>query len=402
MLTGPGGERRRRHGGRRRARARSSSARRPHEQLRVASRATPNGPGFLLRRGRRRTRDRRAAPTSTSPDLVADGVPVALREHLLSGVGEPEHRHGDGRVRPLRRRRRARRDARLGRPSPARSHELVRAAQAAADARRRHVPRHRHRPRRRQDHPRRGRADVARRRRGPDAARRSRAIVDATDDAAGPRRREPRARLRRRHRSVVPAHVHGDGRHREPRGPAHGQGRARPDHRHRRRARRVVGTRSRPTRSSPSWSRARRIPLHAFMVGHSTGSKPETVSPGVPARRSRRGDGRVPAGAARAPGRAWLGARGSSGTPGMGKTRLLSEFRAEAPDLPHLVSAASSTSPQVAYLPVPAAPSTPAWARGPRRDTSERRRRCRRTSPASPELLPGSRCSRSSPTSRSR
>ena len=58
-----------------------------------------------------------------------------------------------------------------------------------------------------------------------DAPRRS----STRSAASGAHRREPRARLRRRRRPAVPPHLHGDGRHREPRRAADGQGRARAD-----------------------------------------------------------------------------------------------------------------------------------------------------------------------------
>jgi tetratricopeptide (TPR) repeat protein len=86
------------------------------------------------------------------------------------------------------------------------------------------------------------------------------------------------------------------------------------------------------------------------MVGHSTGSKPETVSREFPlVGRDREMD---------AFRRALLELRGGHGSmlelvgnAGMGKTRLLSEFRAEAPDLPHLVGGCELYESSVAYLP---------------------------------------------------
>ncbi|HET7309491.1 MAG TPA: tetratricopeptide repeat protein, partial [Actinomycetota bacterium] len=91
--------------------------------------------------------------------------------------------------------------------------------------------------------------------------------------------------------------------------------------------------------------------VHAFMVGHSTGSKPETVSREFPlVGRDAEMD---------AIRRALLELRGGHGSvielvgnAGMGKTRLLSEFRAEAPDLPNLVSGCEPYESSVAYLPI--------------------------------------------------
>jgi class 3 adenylate cyclase/tetratricopeptide (TPR) repeat protein len=60
--------------------------------LPAASIGEPKGPGILLRRapgGTAEPRDLVAAPTSAD---LAVGIPVALREHLLAGGDEPEHR----------------------------------------------------------------------------------------------------------------------------------------------------------------------------------------------------------------------------------------------------------------------------------------------------------------------
>ncbi len=62
-----------------------------HAHIRNRFPTTPHGPGFLLRS--RTPRDEvsgEAALARQGP--VAGGVPRALREHLLSGIGEPEHR----------------------------------------------------------------------------------------------------------------------------------------------------------------------------------------------------------------------------------------------------------------------------------------------------------------------
>ncbi|HKI29870.1 MAG TPA: tetratricopeptide repeat protein [Actinomycetota bacterium] len=101
----------------------------------------------------------------------------------------------------------------------------------------------------------------------------------------------------------------------------------------------------------PFMVKGKKAPVHAFMVGHSTGSKPETVSREFPLiGRDAEMD---------AIRRALLELRGGHGSvielvghAGMGKTRLLSEFRAEAPDLPHLVSGCEPYESSVAYLPI--------------------------------------------------
>ena len=101
----------------------------------------------------------------------------------------------------------------------------------------------------------------------------------------------------------------------------------------------------------PFMVKGKKQPVHAFMVGHSTGSKPETVSREFPLiGRDAEMD---------AIRRALLELRGGHGSvielvgnAGMGKTRLLSEFRAEAPDLPNLVSGCEPYESSVAYLPI--------------------------------------------------
>jgi class 3 adenylate cyclase/tetratricopeptide (TPR) repeat protein len=100
----------------------------------------------------------------------------------------------------------------------------------------------------------------------------------------------------------------------------------------------------------PFMVKGKKDPVHAFMVGHSTGSKPETVSREFPlvGRDAEMSSFR----------RALLELRGGHGSvlelvgnAGMGKTRLLSEFRAEAPDLPHLVAGCELYESSVSYLP---------------------------------------------------
>ena len=204
-----------------------------HVQVADEFPTTPREPGFLLRSGPPRDRVT-GDPAPARQGAVAVGVPKALREHLLSGVGEPEHRnatvgfvHFDGVDELV-----AERGA--GFVADA-ADQLVRAAQAAADA-----------------------EEVtflgtdidkdggkvilvsgAPVSRGDDEGRMLRAvrrIADATLTLP------VRIGVNRGHifageiGPLVPAHLHRDGRHGEPRGPAHGQGRARPDHHHRRRA----------------------------------------------------------------------------------------------------------------------------------------------------------------------
>ena len=135
----------------------------------------------------------------------------------------------------------------------------------------------------------------------------------------------------------------------------------------------------------PFMVKGKKDPVHAFMVGHSTGSKPETVSREFPL------VGRDPEMDAYR--RALLELRGGRGSvlelvgnAGMGKTRLLSEFRAEAPDLPHLVSSCELYESSVAYLPIRrllwlllgAGPDATGIARRLRDDVARR----------APELLP--------------
>jgi len=101
----------------------------------------------------------------------------------------------------------------------------------------------------------------------------------------------------------------------------------------------------------PFMVKGKKHPVHGFMVGHSTGSKPETVSREFPLV-GRDAEMDVIR-------RALLELRGGHGSvielvgnAGMGKTRLLSEFRAEAPDLPNLVSGCEPYESSVAYLPI--------------------------------------------------
>jgi class 3 adenylate cyclase/tetratricopeptide (TPR) repeat protein len=101
----------------------------------------------------------------------------------------------------------------------------------------------------------------------------------------------------------------------------------------------------------PFMVKGKKDPVHASMIGHSTGSKPETVARDLPlvgrddemdAFRQALLDLRA--------------GRGSLveivGNAGMGKTRLLAEFRSEAPDLPQLVSWCELYESSVPYLPI--------------------------------------------------
>ena len=100
----------------------------------------------------------------------------------------------------------------------------------------------------------------------------------------------------------------------------------------------------------PFMVKGKKDPVHAFMVGHSTGSKVEEDSRDLPL--VGRDD------EMEAFRRALLELRGGKGSvlelvanPGMGKTRLLTEFRAEAPDLPELVTNCELYESSVSYLP---------------------------------------------------
>ncbi len=135
----------------------------------------------------------------------------------------------------------------------------------------------------------------------------------------------------------------------------------------------------------PFMVKGKKHPVHAFMVGHSTGSKPETVSREFPLVGR---DAEMEAFR-----RALLELRGGRGSvielvgnAGMGKTRLLSEFRAEAPDLPQLVSGCELYESSVAYLPIR---RLLRLLLGAGHDASELARRLREdVAHRAPELLP--------------
>ena len=162
-----------------RSRARSSPAARPPPRLPGALLGQPKG-------GRRPAAERAAGPRrldAVDVDAAIDGrrpdaaaCPSRSATHLLvgrRGAGAPA---GDGGVHPLRRRRRDGRARGRRRRSPTALRRTGRrSVQDAADEHGVVLPRHGHRPRRRQDHPRRRAPQRARRRRGADAARAARA-----------------------------------------------------------------------------------------------------------------------------------------------------------------------------------------------------------------------------------
>ncbi|HEX5901846.1 MAG TPA: adenylate/guanylate cyclase domain-containing protein [Actinomycetota bacterium] len=101
----------------------------------------------------------------------------------------------------------------------------------------------------------------------------------------------------------------------------------------------------------PFMVKGKKDPVHASMVGHSTGSKPEDVARDLPLVGR---DGEMAAFR-----QALLDLRAGRGSlveivgnAGMGKTRLLTEFRSEAPDLPQLVSGCELYESSVPYLPM--------------------------------------------------
>jgi predicted ATPase/class 3 adenylate cyclase len=99
----------------------------------------------------------------------------------------------------------------------------------------------------------------------------------------------------------------------------------------------------------PFMVKGKKHPVHTFMVGHSTGSKRETVSRDLPlvGRDEEMDAFRLALLDVRA-------GRGSVlevvGDAGMGKTRLLEEFRAEVPDLHHLEANCELYEASVSYL----------------------------------------------------
>ena len=101
----------------------------------------------------------------------------------------------------------------------------------------------------------------------------------------------------------------------------------------------------------PFMVKGKKDPVHAYMVGHPTGSKPESSVFEFPLVGR---DAEMEAFR-----RALLELREDRGSlielvgnAGMGKTRLLSEFRAEAADLPQLMSACELYESSVPYLPI--------------------------------------------------
>ncbi len=194
-------------------------------------------------------------------------------------------------VRALRRRRQHAHRSRRGRRRcrPPRAH---RDRPAPRGAQRRHLPRDGHRSRRREDHPRRRGAERARRRRGTDAAH---APVDrrCRDGHPCAHRREPGQGLRRQRRPHLSADVHGHRGRGEPgrEGDVDGGGRPGPGNRSRPRCllRRVQRRGARAVHGQGQEGPGSRLdgrPLDREQAGGDL--------PGVPARRPRRGDGRLP------------------------------------------------------------------------------------------------------------
>ncbi len=183
------------------------------------------GEGLLLRRA---PTDPVTIPAESiyrgEAEAMASYVPVAVRDHLLEGRSEPQHRsvtvaflhfedidemllHHDPEITAFA------------------LDELVRIVQGAADRNGGHVPGQRRRSRRRQDHPDLRRARRAWRRRGADAAHGPRDRRREADDPAADRRQQGPG-LRGRRGAALPADLHGDGRRREPGGARDDEGRA--------------------------------------------------------------------------------------------------------------------------------------------------------------------------------
>ena len=186
------------------------------------------GPGFLLRR---------------APDVPADSVRALRAGRPAAPTSWPGSRWrcarwsgpatrspstaGHGGLHPLRRHRRTWSTSSGPAAAADQLDELGAGVQEAADRHQVDLPGHRRRPRRREDHPHRGRPVDAGGRRAPHAAHPARGH-GRRRQAPGTHRGQPGGGLRRRDRSPLPSDVHGHGRRRQPGRPADGQGGARP------------------------------------------------------------------------------------------------------------------------------------------------------------------------------
>ena len=276
------------------------------------------GPGVLLRREPSGVPASGVVPTPDLDPAVAGCLSVAVRDHVTAGGGAPEHRpvtvaflHFDGTDEAIAR------GGRRGRRRPA--HPRLRRADGGrcagvcflatdvdADGGKLILTA--------------GAPSVT----GNDEERMLRRPSTIADScrAIPVRVGVHRGALRGRHRPVVPADLHGDGRRREPGGPAHGPGRAGRDLRDRRRAR-LLGQPvphggARPVR------RERQGGAGARVVGRRSRRGPRACDAVVATGRSRR---RGPHDR-RSAGRSRAGRGGLVeivGEPGIGKTRLIEE-----------------------------------------------------------------------------
>ena len=299
------------HGRRRRDRDEPDGRR---AAARLLARRREGRRGVLAWRARRRgARDDRGPARGTG--RAADAQRAARHPRLAArGRDRARAPAGGGGIHPLRRHRRADRARRAGRAG--RRARPARPRHAGGGRRARRVfPRLRRRRRR-------GQADLvrrrpARRRRGRGAPlavaapdRRARALDRRAD------RCEPRPGVRGRHRSALPAHLHRDGRHREPRGAIDGQGRRAGGLRERLGAR-TVGDPVRDHRAR-ALLRERKGEARPGMVGRPADRTPQTLGRGgACAARSRRRDGDAPRGDERSAGRP--SSRGAA--PGRGRAR---------------------------------------------------------------------------------
>ena len=202
----------------------------------------PKGDGIRLRRHLRpdEARSYEPDPQHVPPSVdLAECIPVSLRELLLAGHGDPEHRrvtigfiHYDGLDEMV--------AARAGRGGGRRAGGVGVGCPGRLRGARRHLPGHRRRPRRRQADPGGRRAHRQPGRRGAHAGGAARAAGRRAAHP-DPGRRQHRPGVRGRHRPVLPAHLHRHGRRRQPGRPRDGQGRARPDPGRAERAGRLLG-----------------------------------------------------------------------------------------------------------------------------------------------------------------